>query len=181
MLNIRANDQHLAIALNSKTIRAARVIVPLTGDDGWHIVVGGEVFTGIFDLEKFKLRPHLIQLHRKILRLEGHLKNLPQASDGLALAEGENRDFLVRIIRLGEEGKTLQVIPMEVSERDDQPVLAMSDRAHVPAEIAKASSGVINGDTICILKRDLKAGGVATELLEARITDWDGAADTVEF
>jgi len=70
---------------------------------------------------------------------------------------------------------------MEVSERDDQLVLAMSDRAHVPAEIAKPSSGVNNGDTIRILKRDLKAGGVAAELLETSVTDWDGTADTVKF
>jgi len=70
---------------------------------------------------------------------------------------------------------------MEVSERNDQVVLVMSDRAHVPAEIAKPSSGVNNGDTICICKRDLKAGSIAAELLEASITDWDGAADTVKF
>jgi hypothetical protein len=48
----------------------------------------------------------------------------------------------------------------------------MSNRTHVPAEIAKPSSGVNNCDTIRILKRDLKAGGVATELLEASLTDW---------
>jgi hypothetical protein len=57
----------------------------------------------------------------------------------------------------------------------------MSDRAHVPAEIAKSSSGVNNGDAICIRKCDLKAGGVAAESLEASITNWDGAADTVKF
>jgi hypothetical protein len=118
------------------------------------------------------LRAHPVQLHRKILRLQGHLKNLPQIADGLTLAERENRDFLLGIIRRSEEGETLQVIPMEVSECDDHLVLAMSDRAHVPAEIAKPSSGVNNGDTIRILKRDLKAGGVATELLEASLTDW---------
>ena len=181
MLDIRANDQHLAVALNPKTIRAARVIVPLTGDSGCHIVVGGEVFARVFDLEKFKLRPHLIQLHRKILRLQRHFKDLPQITNGLTLTERENRDLLVGIIRRAEEGESLQVIPMKVSERDDQPILAMSDRAHVPSEIAEPSSGVNNGDTICIGKRDLKTGGVAAELLEASITDGDGAADTVKF
>ena len=136
---------------------------------------------GIFDLQKFKLGPHPVQLHRKILRLQGHLKDLPQIADGLAPAERENRDFLLGIVRRGEEREPLHVIPMEVSERNDQVVLVMSDRAHVPAEIAKPSSGVNNGDTICICKRDLKAGGVAAELLEASITNWDGAADTVKF
>jgi hypothetical protein len=70
---------------------------------------------------------------------------------------------------------------MEVSKRDDQPVLAVADRAHVAAEIAKPGSGVNNGDAICIRKRDLKASGVAAELLETSITDWDGAADPVKF
>jgi hypothetical protein len=70
---------------------------------------------------------------------------------------------------------------MKVSERDDQLVLVMSDSAHVPAEIAKPGSGVNNGNAIRIRERELKAGGVAAELLEASITDWDGAADTVKF
>ena len=172
MLNIRANHQHLAVALNPKPVRPARVIVPLAGDFGFHIVDSGEVFAGILDLQKFKLSPHLVQLHRKVLRLQRHLKNLPEIADGLAPAERENRDFLLRIIRRGKKGETLQVIPMKVSERDDQFLLVMSDGAHVPAEIAKPGSGVNDGDTICIRRRDLKAGGVATELLEASLTDW---------
>jgi hypothetical protein len=181
MLNIRANDQHLAVTLNPKTIGAAGVIVPLTGDGGFHIVDAGEVFAGIFDLQKFKLGAHPIQLHRKVLRLQGHLKDLPQIADGLAPAERENRNFLLGIIGRGEKGETLHVIPMKVGERDDQLVLVMSDRAHVSAEIAKPSSRVNNGDTICIRRRDLEARRVAAELLEASITDWDGATDTVKF
>src|SRR5262249_36746992 len=46
------------------------------------------MFAGIFDLQKFKLRPHLIQLHRKILRLQRHLKDLPQIFR--YIAEGGN-------------------------------------------------------------------------------------------
>ena len=52
---------------------------------------------------------------------------------------------------------------------------------HVPAEIAKPSSGVNNMDTPRIRERDLKTGGVAAELLEAGVTDWDGTAGTVKF
>src|SRR5215472_9892246 len=181
MLNIRANDEHLAFAFNPKTVRAARVIVPATGDDGFHIVDGGELFAGIFDLQKFKLGAHAVQLHREILRLQGHLEDLTQIADGLALAERENRDFLLGIIRRREKGKPLHVIPMEVSECDDQVVLAMPYRAHVPAEIAESGSSVNDRDTIGIPNRDLKAGGVAAEVLEASITDGDGAADTVKF
>jgi hypothetical protein len=57
----------------------------------------------------------------------------------------------------------------------------VSDRAHVSTEIAKTRSGINNGNTIGILARDLKTGGVAAELLEASITDWHGAAATVKF
>jgi hypothetical protein len=70
---------------------------------------------------------------------------------------------------------------MKVSEGDDQSVLMVSDRTKVPTEIAKPRSGVNNGNTIRVGERDLKTGGVAAELLEARITDWDGAAGTVKF
>ena len=181
VLNIGANDQHLAVAFNPKTVRAARVIVTSAGDNGFHIVDGAEMSAGVFDLQKFKLRAHAVQLHGKVLRLERHLEDLAQIADGLAFAERENRDFLLGIIRRCEEGKSLHVIPMKVSERDDQLVLLMSDRAHVPAEIAKPGSGVDDGDTIRIGKCDLKAGGVAAELLKACITDRDGAADTVKF
>jgi hypothetical protein len=57
----------------------------------------------------------------------------------------------------------------------------MSNRAHVPTEIAKPGSSINDMETPRIRKRDLKAGGVATELLEASFTDWSGAADAVEF
>jgi hypothetical protein len=70
---------------------------------------------------------------------------------------------------------------MKMGERNDQPILVMSYRAHVPAEIAKPGSGINNGDTICIRERDLEAGRVAAELLEARVTDRDGAAGPVKF
>jgi hypothetical protein len=86
------------------------------------------------------------------------------------------------IIGRGEKGETLHVIPMKMSERDDELVLLlMSDCAHVSSEIAKPGSSVNNMDTPRIRKRDLKAGSVAAESLEASITDGDGTADTVKF
>jgi len=87
MLNIRANDQHLTLAFNPESIRSTRVVVPLTGDCGLHIVDIGEVLAGIFDLQKFKLGPHPVQLHRKVLRLQGDFKDFPQIADGLVPAE----------------------------------------------------------------------------------------------
>ncbi len=113
--------------------------------------------------------------------MQGHLKDFSQITDGLVLAEREHRDFLLGIIRRSEEGKTLEMIPMKVSERDDEQVLAVSNRAHVPAEIAKPRSSVNDDNAIRIRECDLKTGGVAAELLEASLTDWGGTAGTVKF
>ena len=181
LLPLELEDQHLAAALNPKTIRSTGVVVPLTSNFGFHIVDTGEVFAGIFDLQKLKLGTHHVQLHRKVLRLHGDLEDFPQIADGLVPAERKHRDFLRGIIGRSEKGEPLDVIPMKVSEGDDDLVLVVSDRAHVPAETAKPGSGINNGDTIRIRERDLKTGGVAAELLEASITDWDGAAGTVKF
>jgi hypothetical protein len=57
----------------------------------------------------------------------------------------------------------------------------MADRAHVPAEISKSSSGVNNRDAICIRKRNLKARSVAAELLKTSITDWDRSSRAVKL
>src|ERR1044071_6392354 len=107
MLNIGANDEHFAVAFNAETISPSGVIVPATGDNDFLLVDVGEVFAGVFYLQKFKLRPHAIQLHRKVLRLERDLEDLPQIANGLAFAERENRDFLVGIVSRGEKRKSL--------------------------------------------------------------------------
>jgi hypothetical protein len=113
--------------------------------------------------------------------LHGHFKDFPQIPNGLVLAQRENREFLPGIICRGEKGETLDVIPMKVSETDDDLLLLMPDRAQVPTEIAKPRSSVNNGDTIRICERDLETGGVAAELLEASVTDRDGTAGAVKF
>ena len=115
------------------------------------------------------------------MRLQGDFKDSSQISDGLPPAEGEYRDLLLGIIRRGEKRETLDVVPMKVSEPDEDLVLMVSYRVQVTTEIAKPRSGVNNGNTIRICGRDLKTGGVAAEFLEANVTDWDGAADTVKF
>src|SRR6476620_12598159 len=37
MLDIRANDEHFAVSLNPETIRSSGMVVPLSGNNGWHI------------------------------------------------------------------------------------------------------------------------------------------------
>src|SRR5438876_11224383 len=60
MLDIRANDQHFPISLDPVTIRSAGMVMPLSGDNGFHIVDAGEVFAGISNLQKLEIGPHVI-------------------------------------------------------------------------------------------------------------------------
>ena len=94
MLDIRANDEHFAVSLDPETIRSARMVVPLRGDHGCHIVDAGEVFAGIGDLQELEIRSHVIQLHRKVFRLHLDLENLPQTVHRRIPAEREQRDLL---------------------------------------------------------------------------------------
>src|SRR5881396_4117890 len=119
MLDIRANDEHFPISLDPETIRSAGMVVPLSGDYGFHIVDAGEVFAGISDLQELESGAHVIQLHREIFRLHLDFENLPQISNCLVQAERQERDFLARIISLGKKRKTLDVVPVKVRERDD--------------------------------------------------------------
>src|SRR5262249_47952668 len=134
VLNICANDEHFAISLNPETIRAAGMIVPLSADHGVHIVDASEVLAGISDLKELEIGPHLIQLHREILHLHLDLENLPQISDCLAAAERQERDFLAGIISWGKKRKTLDMVPVKVSERDSDLFLLVAHGAEVSAQ-----------------------------------------------
>lgn len=181
MLNIRANDQHLTLALDPTSIRATRMVVPLGGDDRFNIVDACDMCTGIFDLQKFKLGTHLVQLNREVLRLQRDLEDFSQIANSLTSAKREDSDFLRGIICRAKKGEALDMIPMKVSEADDELVLMVSDGTHVSTEIAKPRSGVKNGNLIRLFERDLETSSVAAELLEASLTDRDGAAGTVKF
>jgi len=181
MLHICANDQHLAISIDPETVCATWMVVPLSADDGVHIIYASEVLAGISDLQELESGPHLIQLHREILRLHLDFENLPQIGDCLTMADGQERDFLVGIISLSKERKTLDVIPVKVRERDDDLVLLVADGAEISAQISKSRARVDNGDAVRVGERDLQAGGVAAELLKTRITNGDGAPRTVKL
>src|SRR6266576_1393624 len=179
MLDIRANDEHFPISLNPETIRSAGMVVPLRGDNGFHIVDAGKVFAGISDLQELEIGPHVIQLHRKIFRLHLDFENLPQIGDCLVPAERQERDLLFGIIRRGKERKALDVVPVKVRERDTDLLLLVADGEKVSAQISQSRAGVNDGDLVRI--GDLQARGVAAELLKTGIADGDGSPRAIKL
>ena len=180
-LDVYANDEHLSISLDPETIRSAGMVMPLSGDDGVYIVDAGEVFAGISDLQELEIGPHVIQLHREILRLHLDFENLPQIANRLAPAERHERDFLPGIISRGKEWKALDVVPVKVGESDKDLFLLVADGEQVPAEISQSRARVNDGDAVRIGERDLQAGGVAAEFLKTGIADGDGSTRTVKL
>ena len=181
MLDIRANDEHFAISLDPETIRSAGMVVPLSGDYGFHIVDAGEVFAGISDLQELEIGAHVIQLHREIFGLHLDFENLPQIGDCLVPAERQERDFLFGIISRGKERKALDVVPVKVRERDTDLLLLVADGAKVSAQISQSRACVNDGDVVRIGERDLQARGVAAELLKTGIADGDGSPRTIKL
>src|SRR5213592_4494844 len=179
MLDIRANDEHFAAPLNPETIRSAGMVVPLSGDYGFHIIDAGEVFAGISDLQELEIGPHVIQLHREIFRLHLDFENLPQIGDCLVPAERQERDLLFGIIRRGKERKALDVVPVKVRERDTDLLLLVADGAKVSAQISQSRARVNDGDLVRI--GDLQARRVAAELLKTGIADGDGSPRTIKL
>lgn len=181
MLDIRANDEHFPISLDPETIRSAGMVVPLSGDYGFHIVDASEVFVGISDLQELEIGPHVIQLHREIFSLHLDFENLPQIPNCLVPAERQERNFLPGIISRGKERKALDVVPVKVRERDNDLFLLVADGAKVSAQISQSRARVNDGDAVRIGKRDLQAGGVAAELLKTGIADGDGSPRTIKL
>ena len=181
MLNVRANDEHLAISLDPETIRAAGMVVLLSGDQGLHIVDAREVFAGLGDLEELEIGSHLFQLHWEVFRLHLDLEDLPQMANGLIPGKREERNFLTEIIGWGKERKALDVIPVKVRERDDDLFLLVPNGEEVAPQISQSRAGVNDGDAVGIGEGDLQAGSVTAELLKTSITDGNGSPSAVKF
>jgi hypothetical protein len=147
------------------------VVVPLSGDYGFHIVDAGKVFAGISDLQELEIGAHVIQLHREIFRLHLDFENLPQIGDCLTPAERQERDFLFGIISWGKERKALDVVPVKMREQDNDLFLLAANGAEVSAQISQSRAGVNDSNAVRIGERDLQAGGVAAELLKTGIAD----------
>lgn len=181
MLDIHANGEHPSISLDSETIRAARMVMSLSGDNGVYIVDASEVFAGISDLQELEIGAHVIQLHREILRLHLDFKNLSQIANRLVPAERQERNFLPGIISRRKKRKALDVVPVKMGERDKNFFLLVADGEEVSAQISQSCARVKDGDAVRIGERDLQAGGVAAEFLKTGIANGDGSARTIKL
>src|SRR6266403_3353537 len=148
MLDIHADDEHLPLSLDPETVRAAVMVMSLSGDNGVYIVDLGEVFAGISDLQELEIGAHVIQLHREILRLHLDFENLPQIANRLVPAERQERDFLPGIISRRKERKALDVIPVKVRERDNDLFLLVADGAKISAQISQSRARGNDGDEV---------------------------------
>lgn len=181
MLDIRANDEHFAISLDPETVRSAGMIVPFSGNHGFHVVDAGEMLAGISDLQELEIGPHVIQLHREIFHLHLDFENLPQISNCLVPAERQERDFLPWIISRGKERKALNVVPVKMREGDNNLFLLVTDGAKVSAQVSQSRPRINDGDAVRIGERDLQTRGVAAELLKTGIADGDGSPRTIKL
>src|SRR5207244_5387749 len=164
--------EDFSISLDPETICSTGMVVPLSGDYGFHTVDAGKVFACVSDLQELEIGPHVIQLHRKIFRLHLDFENLPQIGDCLVPAERQQRDFLCGIISRGKERKALDVVPVKVRERDTDLLMLVTHGEKVSAQISQSRAGVNDGYLVRI--DDLQARGVAAELLKTCIADGDG-------
>ena len=153
----------------------------LPGYFGWSATCEGEVLARLFNLKKVELGAHHSKLHREIVGLQGNLEDLTQVLDRLILPYREDRDLLFGIIGRSKERKTLDVVPMKVSESDGDLVLDVTDGTKILAELSQTRACIHNGDAVGISERDLKTGGVAPELLKSYITNGNRTARAVEF
>ena len=123
----------------------------------------------------------MIQLHREIFNLHLDFENLPQIANRLVPAERQERDFLSGIISRAKERKALDVVPVKVREHDTDLFLLVADGEEISTQISQSRARVKDYDAVRIGERDLKAGGVAAELLKPGIADGDGSARTIKL
>jgi hypothetical protein len=120
-------------------------------------------------------------LHGEIFSLHLDFENLPQIPNCLIPAERQERDFLPGIISRGKERKALNVIPVKMSECDNDSFLLVTDGAKVSAQISQSGARVNDDDAVRIGEGDLQAGGVATELLKTGIADGNGSPRPIKL
>src|SRR5262249_20436031 len=107
--------------------------------------------------------------------------NLSEVTKGPALTQSENPDGLGDIVGGRKEGKALNMVPVQMGEGDDDPLLPMAHGQQIPAEIPDPGAGVNNGNGLHVRRGNAHTRGVAAKFLKACITNGSGTACTVEL
>jgi hypothetical protein len=108
-------------------------------------------------------------------------KNASQIRDLSAFSQRQHVDFLFGIKSRRKEGKALNMVPMKVSETDEDFILLMAGGDESFAQVSDSGSGIDDGNASRIRKRDLKTSGVSAKFLECGITNRKRASGSVKF
>jgi hypothetical protein len=108
-------------------------------------------------------------------------KNASQIRDLSAFSQRQHVDFLFGIKSRRKEGKALNMVPMKVSETDEDFILLMAGGDESFAQVSDSGSGIDDGNVSRIRKRDLKTRCVPAKFLEFGITNRNRASGSVKF
>ena len=132
--------------------------------------------------QKFKIRTHIAELHRKILTLHGHGENPLQIVNRALAPQRKQRNLLSLDISGLEEGQPLNVIPMEVGKRDDNGLLSKSFISHdFLTKTPDSCAGIDYPDIYRVIRCNENAAGAPAELVVLSSANRDRPATTVNL
>jgi hypothetical protein len=94
---------------------------------------------------------------------------------------GQDLDVELLVIGGRKEGKSLNMIPMEMGKRNEYVGLASLHLKKVLAELSNPRPGVDNANSLGLGGHDLKACRVATELCVVGARHGNGTSDAIEL
>jgi hypothetical protein len=117
--------------------------------------------------DELKAGSHVSQLHRKVFALHGDRKNPFKVVDRTIATEGEERDLAAFDVGRFKKGKSLDVVPMEVRERNDNGLMPKDGILHdMASELAYSRPGIDDPDVDGVSGSDEDATGTSTIFVE---------------
>ena len=119
--------------------------------------------------KELEVGSHIAELHREILALHGHGKDAFQIIDRPVTAQREHRDLPTLDVGRFKEWKSLNVIPVEMSESDDDGSITQGIVPHdVASQLPYSSPCVDDADIRRVVRSNHNAAGTSAELVEVR-------------
>jgi hypothetical protein len=131
--------------------------------------------------KELKISSHIGELHGEILALHGHGEDAFKIVDRAFPTQREQRDFLSLHIGGFEKGKSLNMIPVEVGECDENGLFSKGLVLHdLPAKVPYSCAGIDNANIYRVVRGDEDAAGAPAELVELSSVDRNGAATSID-